>query len=423
MDHPILTLDVSVGSSNNAVKSVAFFSMLADGHLRRLLPLVAGVVARGWAAHVFTHRRFEAEVRAAGGQLFDLFGRYPLEAADAESFPIAVRSVAYAGHYAAAVQRDLEDLRPALVVYDTFAMVGRVVAARMGLPYVNVCAGHNVAPERFQRILAADPRVFVSDQCLEAVQVLRTQLGVADASPFSYVSGLSPHLNLYGEPPEFLTAAEREVFEPVGFFGSLPSAGELARRAMLARPPVFRGAPATFKLYVSFGTVVWRSYATEALAALEAIAAAVGRRPDLEVVMSLGGASVPAERVEKLQTGNVTVLDFVPQWSALTEADAFITHHGLNSTHEAIFHRVPMLSYPFFWDQPALAAKCQEFGVALPLATAPREALTVDAVHDALDRLLAGRSRLDAGLDVARGHELRVIAGRDPVLDRMLALA
>ncbi len=178
-----------------------------------------------------------------------------------------------------------------------------------------------------------------------------------------------------------------------------------------------------FKIYVSFGTVVWRSYAAEALAALEAIAAAVSHRPDLEVIMSLGGAPVAAERVRKLQRGNVRVMEFVPQWSALVEADAFITHHGLNSTHEAIFNRVPMLSYPFFWDQPALATKCQEFGVALPLAAVPREALTADSVHGALDRLIGGMDLLGARLEVVRGHELRVMAGRDAVLDRMLALA
>ncbi len=405
------------------MKSVAFFSMLADGHLRRLLPLIAGVAARGWSAQVFTHRRFESEVRAAGGQLVDLFGRYPLDAADAESFPMALRSVAYAGHYATAVQRDLEALRPALVVYDTFAMLGRVVAARMGLPYVNVCAGHNVEPVRFQRILAADPRVLVSDRCLQAVETLRTQLGVADASPFSYVSGLSPYLNVYGEPPEFLTASERLTFEPVGFFGSLPSAAEIARRAMLPHPPAFTGGPSVFRLYVSFGTVVWRSYPAEALAALEVIAAAVSRRPDFEAIMSLGGAAVPADSARKLEASNVTVTASVPQWSVLAEADAFITHHGLNSTHEAIYQRVPMLSCPFFWDQPALAAKCQEFGVAMPLAAVPRQTLTVDTVHSALDRLVGGMDLLRAGLEVARGHELRVITGRDAVLDRMIALA
>ena len=405
------------------VRSAAFFSMLADGHLRRLLPLIAGVVARGWTAHVFTHRRFESEVRAAGGQLVDLFGKYPQDTADAESFPMALRSVAYAGHYAPAVQRDLEALRPALVIYDTFAMLGRVVAVRMGLPYVNVCAGHNVEPARFQKILATDPRVVVSSRCLEAVEILRTRLGVADASPFSYVSGLSPHLNVYGEPPEFLTAAEREIFEPVGFFGSLPAAGEIARRARLPHPPVFTSGPSVFKLCVSFGTVVWRSYAAEALAALEAIAVAASRRPGIEVLMSLGGATLPAKSLQRLRADNVTVTGFVSQWAVLAEADAFITHHGLNSTHEAIFHRVPMLSYPFFWDQPALAAKCQAFGVALPLAGIAREALTADAVDEALDRLVSDMDMLRTELEVVRGHELRVMAGREAVLDRMLALA
>ena len=274
-----------------------------------------------------------------------------------------------------------------------------------------------------QKLLAADPRVRVSSRCLEAVEILRTQLGVADASPFSYVSGLSPHLNIYGEPPEFLTALERRVFEPVEFFGSLPAVAEIARRARLPRPRVFKGGRSVFRLYASFGTVVWRSYAAEALAALEAIAVGVSRRPGLEVIMSLGGATVPAESVRKLQTGNVTVTEFVPQWAVLAEADAFITHHGLNSTHEAIFHRVPMLSCPFFWDQPDLAAKCQAFGVAMPLATTPREAITADTVHSALDRLVGGMELLRAGLEVVRDHELRVMAGRDAVLDRMLALA
>ena len=43
----------------------------------------------------------------------------------------------------------------------------------------------------------------------------------------------------------------------------------------------------------------------------------------------------------------------------LAAADVFVTHHGLNSTHESIAERVPMLSYPFQWDQPGMAERCQ----------------------------------------------------------------
>ena len=45
----------------------------------------------------------------------------------------------------------------------------------------------------------------------------------------------------------------------------------------------------------------------------------------------------------------------------------FVTHHGLNSTHEAIYHRTPMLSYPFFGDQPYLANRCRDLGLSVPL--------------------------------------------------------
>jgi len=403
------------------VTPVAFFSMLADGHLRRLLPLVSGLAARGVAAHVFTHRRFERQIRAAGGAFVDLFGRRPLEAADPESFPIAMRSVAYAARYAMDVQRELEELRASLVVYDTFAMIGRLAAARMGVPYVNVCAGHNVDPRRFRQVLAVDPRVRVSQQCLDAVEELGARYGVRDASPYSYVEGLSPFLNVYCEPPEYLSAEERAVFEPLAFFGSLPAPEEIAARNDEGGASLFGGG-AALRIYVSFGTATWRSYPAEAVAALEAIADAIARRPHARAVISLGGAEAGARAKRALTRENVAVHDFVDQWAALREADVFITHHGLNSTHEAIFHGVPMLSYPFFWDQPALAAKCQALGVAIPLTAAPRAAFTEKDVHAALDALHERRGALRDALAAAKRYELNVIAERPAVLDRMLAL-
>jgi MGT family glycosyltransferase len=403
------------------VTTLAFFSMLADGHLRRLLPLVSGLAARGVDSHVFTHRRFERQICAAGGRFADLFGRYPMEAADSASFPMAMRSVAYAARYALDVQRELEALRPSLVVYDTFAMIGRLAAARMGVPYVNVCAGHNVDPKVFRQILATDPRVAVSRQCLDAVERLRTRYGIPDASPYSYVEGLSPFLNVYCEPPEYLTAEERAVFEPVAFFGSLPSNEEIAARHRERAPSLF-GGDATLRVYVSFGTATWRSYANEALAALEAIADAISRRPDARAVIGLGGAAPGVAAKRELTRPNVAVHDFVDQWAVLREADVFITHHGLNSTHEAIFHDVPMISYPFFWDQPALAKKCQDFGIAIPLTAAPRGAFTDKDVHAALEALHDRRGSMRGALAVAKTYEANVVAGRPAVLERLLAL-
>jgi UDP:flavonoid glycosyltransferase YjiC (YdhE family) len=269
-------------------------------------------------------------------------------------------------------------------------------------------------------MLRDDPRVDVSPACRDAVETLRSRHGLADASPFSYVSGLSPHLNVYCEPAAFLTEDERRAFEPVAFHGSLPAVEELYGAA--PGPSPFGDDPAGLRIYVSFGTVVWRYWPAEALDALATIAAALAPR-DVRVLVSLGGADVDDEAVRAIAQPNVTVERWVDQWRVLRDADAVVTHHGLNSTHEAIYNEVPMISYPFFSDQPALARRCRDLGLAIPLAGAPRERVTAEGVESALAELSARAAPMRARLSEARGWERDVIAGRDSVLARISALA
>jgi UDP:flavonoid glycosyltransferase YjiC (YdhE family) len=142
---------------------------------------------------------------------------------------------------------------------------------------------------------------------------------------------------------------------------------------------------------------------------------------DVDLVVGLGGHRAAATRAA-LDAPDVRVVEFADQWTALREADIFITHHGLNSTHEAIFHEVPMLSYPLFADQPLLARRCQELGLAIPLVDRPRAPVHPARLRAALRRIADERGAFARRLADARAWELRTIAGRGAVLDRMLAL-
>jgi MGT family glycosyltransferase len=400
--------------------AVAMFCMPDRGHFQRLRSVIAGLSGLGARPHVFTHRQFEAEVRRAGGAFVDLFEGRSVEEADDESWPFPVRFTSFAARYLDEILRDVDAVNPRLVIHDTFAVVGGVVARLRGVPHVNVCAGHSVVPDRFLPIVREHPRVRVSSRCHDAVAALRAR-GIDTASPFAYVSAFSRDLNLYCEPPAFLDPAERPAFEPLAFYGSLPSTDEWNRPA--EPDPLFGdGDGEALKIYVSFGTVVWSYRQAEALAALRALADAFSRRADVRAVISLGGAEVgPAARAT-LERPGIRVQRYVDQWRLLQQADLFVTHHGLNSTHEAILHGVPMISYPFVWDQPGLAQTCARLGLAVPLVPTPMGAVEVADVDAALATVERTGPEMRASLARAREWERAVVANRPAVLRQMLDL-
>jgi MGT family glycosyltransferase len=397
--------------------SILVMCMGGVGHVQLLLPLVAGFRRRGVPVRVMTHGEFRERVEAMGAAFVDLYAGRPLDAADATSVPVPSRWVTFAGVYAESLAAEVATFAPRLILYDTFTVAGFVVARLLGLPYVNVCPNHAPVPSRMLAALARDPRVATSDACRAAVERLRTVHGMAGANPFSYYETLSPHLNLYCEPEEFLDPGDRAPFAPLAFFGALaPPESDGAPAA-----GAFAGSGTRRRIYVSFGTVVWPYFEAAATAALAAISQTLAGR-DVDVVLSLGRHRLSPAARAALVRGNVRVEDHVDQWATLAEADAFVTHHGISSTHEAIFRRVPMISYPFFGDQPALARRCRDLGLAVPLTDEPRAEVKPAALLGALDRLSDERDRFAARLSEARAWELRTIAGRDAIIDRMLAL-
>ena len=162
-------------------------------------------------------------------------------------------------------------------------------------------------------------------------------------------------------------------------------------------------------------------YADYALATLQAIGRALGERADVRAVISLGNRSA-VESAGSLAP-NVTVETYVDQWRLLADADLFITHVGLKSVHEAVFHRVPIISHPLFGDQPHLARRCQDLGLAIPLTEELRGRVEKADGDRTLHRSCARRASLRERMETACGWLTREIEGRSAGVDRMLALA
>jgi len=384
-------------------------------HVRTLLAPVAAISRRGLEAHVFTGEELRDDVERAGVRFVDLYAEGTPGELD-DSIPIPSRNVTFAAERAEEIAERVAALNPTLILYESFCVVAEVVARLLDLPYVNVSPNHDLVSARAIPARMAATEIAISDRCMAAVERLRSAHGIAEASAFYYLAAHSPHLNLYPEPEEFLPASDRQSFEPLAFFGSLEpqlhTGGEHG-----PRPP---GEPT--RILVSFGTIIWRYLEAEAVDALETVVTGLASAPSARVTVSLGGHRLPPPARARLAELPAEVVDYVDHRAVLPEVDVLVTHHGLNSTHEAIYHEVPMLSHPFYGDQPSLAARCAELGLAVPLVRAG-EAVEPGRVAAALERVRAERDGFSERLARARSWEVRTIGGRGEIVERMLALS
>jgi MGT family glycosyltransferase len=399
---------------------IVAFTVPGQGHRNRMLPVVAGLCELGIRVDFFDHESGRGRVEETGARFVDLYAKRDMDFPDGSSRPVPMRNVGFAGYWGEDVAREVAALRPGLILHDTFAVIGRVVAFHLGLPRVNMRAGHNLEPKRALAELQAANVIEVSGACLASVEALRARHGIIDASPFSYFIDDKADLNICSEPPEFLLPEERGPFEPLAFFGSYWRG---ARVSDVPAEELFGpGCESCLRVYVALGTAAQMMLPEHVTALLGVMADGMAAYPNVRGLISLGSAHYPSEHISMLHRPNVRVVNFVDQIAALRNASIFVTHNGLNSTHEAIFHRVPMISCPLFGDQPGLAARCQALGLAVPLGPPPGAIPTVADVRAALDRVRAEYDAICERLAVARDWEVAVMERRPEVLRRIVSM-
>jgi MGT family glycosyltransferase len=79
--------------------------------------------------------------------------------------------------------------------------------------------------------------------------------------------------------------------------------------------------------------------------------------------------------------GNVTLAGFVPHTPVLERSSIVISHAGHGLVSKALFHGVPMVLLPWDRDQPGVAARAEQLGVA---RVVPRPDVSTDSVGQAV---------------------------------------
>ena len=248
------------------------------------------------------------------------------------------------------IGRDLREFAPHCVVSDSLCFWGKLWSAKLGLPYV--CSTTTFAfnretagmmkqtPGQLFRLLMGRGRI---RRCMERLRGAGYPVsGLLDLIQNSNDTDTIVYTSRLFQP---MTETFGDRFAFVG-----PSLPQVPPRKHRGDRPL---------VYISLGTVMHRRPGF-----YRACFRALGRR-DLDVVLSVGEATDPAALGPA--PGNFRVERRVDQLAVLAEADAFLTHCGMNSANEAIFCQVPTILFPQQGEEAAVADRMESLGLGVRL--------------------------------------------------------
>ncbi len=147
-------------------------------------------------------------------------------------------------------------------------------------------------------------------------------------------------------------------------------------------------------IYISLGTVF-----NEALDFYKLCMKAF-ENSDHTIVMSIGNKTKISDlgNIPK----NFIVKNYVPQTKLLAYAKLFITHGGMNSTHEGLYNGIPLIVIPQSADQPVIAKQVENLGAGIKLSM---KELTEEQLRESVEIVLNNPSFKEAALNLKESFQ------------------
>jgi len=366
---------------------ILFFPAPAHGHVNPMLPLARELVSRGDEVLFYVTPEFEAVVRATGASVRfldkalsireDLSGPGGSPPGFQQILPELFGLMSLGLREAPRMAEQARAEKADGVVYDPMALWGRAIAHLLGLPAAIFQTSFAMSSPWIQREMK---KTFNGRPPLAALRPLlqmqwnSLMLELRHGVPRLGMKGmfaLAEGLNIIPVPRSYQPDAElfdaRHLFvgpsvAPRGDHGDFPL-------EQLDGKPV---------LFISLGTSPMNQQPDFYKACFEAF-----RDTRWQVVMACGKHLEPARLGPT--PSNFIVRKRVPQVEILFKARVFLTHGGMNSTMEGLWHGVPLAVFPQFGDQPINAARVTAMGLGATLTR--QDALTPQVLRETVERL------------------------------------
>ena len=385
---------------------IAWFCIPAAGHTNPTVEVVRALTAAGHEVRYYSFELFREKLEAAGAQVI------PVDdyCAEMKLGPDAGARIAKDTAFATQVLTDttlamdealLTDLRhygPEVIVSDSMAMWGKLLAIKLGVPYV--CSTTTFAfNQHSARVMKQSLWDLV--KLLMGMGKINRQLkrlqdkGYAVNSILDVVQNDNDTSTVVYTSNYFQPCAET-FSEKFSFVG--PSVREAA--------PLPRTTDRK-RVYISMGTVnndMPALYRT----CIKALA------DKYELILSVGQQVDPAALGEL--PPHVTAAQHVNQMAVLADCDAFLTHCGMNSVSEALYCGVPLVLFPQTAEQNGVANRTAELGAGIRLNKPAAE-----AIRAAVDQIISNDSYRSAAARI--GQTFRDAGGAQRAAEHILRAA
>ena len=339
---------------------IAWFCIPAHGHTNPTLAVVKQLTSAGHKVFYFSFEMFRDKIEQAGAVFIGCDG-YDFEMEDKNNADRVGKDKVFATELLVSSTLALDEMttekigeiKPDIIVSDSVAFWGKLVAMKHGIPYVSSTTTFafnrysakyiKETPWDIAKMLFAMPRINRQiDRLREKGYPVKSLLEIVqndnDTNTIVYTSKyFQPCSDTFSDRYRFIGPSIRPIKEPF-----------------------IKSAEKT--VYISMGTVNQnKEFYRNCIHALGAT--------DWQVIISMG---TNTEHFDDLPS-NIQVYESVDQMAVLSIADAFITHCGMNSASEGLYFKVPLVLFPQTPEQGAVARRTEELGAGIRLTSISEE--------------------------------------------------
>ena len=389
------------------MSKIVFFCIPAHGHTNPTLGVVRELVERGHEVLYYSYNSFREKIEAAGARFVscdDYDVEQKLGPKDATrvgkdlsfSTQILVDTTLALDDM---VCKEMERLQPDCIVADSMAVWGKAVAIKLNIPFISSTTtfafNQHSARIMKQSIRELFAMIFSMPKINKNIKRLQEK-GYPVKSVLDILQNDNDtHTIVYTSP------------------GFQPCADTFSDRYAFVGPSVRPATSSVEKtkeklVYISMGTV------NNDMAKFYKNCILAFKNTDYQVIMSVGNLV----NIEDLGTlpENISVYSHVDQIGVLTQADAFITHCGMNSVNESLYYQVPLIMYPQTSEQGGVATRVSHLGAGVML-----QKNNPVAICEAVQQVIENHSFCEKAAVISEGF--KKCAGAKGAADKILQVA